>query len=174
MFEKETPIIPRRLDVHRALGTVCELDGFLNAIRCIIDCPRRLFSATLIEKETTLEAIILEDIDYIDKNGNLLERSVVAYKPAYELFVNLIYNRISESKTSATDNLDWNLIEYYGLLSTADIEDGPWNRFISQEHSILRFINADNCECLMFYVEFSDFVVATQLGVQWNELQSKT
>lgn len=84
------------------------------------------------------------------------------------MFIDNIHKKISETNTRALDNLDWNLIEYYGLVSTADQEDGPWNRLISQEHTTLRFLDKEGDEYILFFVEFSDFVVVTQLGLSWN------
>lgn len=157
------------LKTHRAEPQVIELNGFLNALRCIIDCPRRLFSAALIEKGFELNSIVEELSRNINAKGTLIEQTQLDFKDIYQLFVEHIYKRISSTKTRALDNLDWNLIEYYGLISTSDQEDGPWNRLISQAHTALRFIDENGNECLFFLVEFSDFIVVTQLGLSWNE-----
>ena len=168
MFEKNPTTKSNGVEMHCALPIVFELDGFLNALRCVIDCPTRMFSATFIEKGSDLNEIISDSIKYIEESGKLIEIKQCNYNSVYNLFVELIYKRISETKTRALDNLDWNLIEYYGLISTADQEDGPWNRLISQEHTTLRFTDDEGREYISFFVEFSDFVVTTSLGVSWN------
>ncbi|WP_148059405.1 hypothetical protein [Sinobacterium caligoides] len=146
-----------------------ELDGFLNAVRCFLDCPKRLFSAELVGGGLPLEDIVDGDIKGIETNGRVISKSIENYHSVYKLIVDLIYKKISKSKTRSTENIDWNLVEYYGLISTADIEDGPWNRLISQDHTLVRFLDEDGSESITFYIEFSDFVLATQLGVAWNE-----
>lgn len=168
-----TPSIKENtLKIHRALPAVLELNGFLNALRCIIDCPNRAFGACLIQKDTDLTSIVQDAITNINSSGKVLEDTQLGYKLTYRLFIDLIYKRISPRNKRALDNLDWNLIEYYGLISTADQEDGPWNRFISQEHRVLRFIGNDGGEYVIFFVEYSDFVVETQLGVSWSHSNS--
>jgi len=158
-----------KLEIHRSEPAVIELNGFLNALRCVIDCPKRMFSATLVEKDFELSSIVEETIKSIGDYGTLIEQAQLDYKTTYQLFVDHIYKKISDSKTRALDNLDWNLIEYYGLISTSDQEDGTWNRLISQEHTTLRFLDDEGDEYILFFVEFSDFVVVTQLGLSWNE-----
>jgi hypothetical protein len=158
-----------KLEIHRSEPAVIELNGFLNALRCVIDCPKRMFSATLVEKDFELSSIVEETIKSIGDYGKLIEHAQLEYKTTYQLFVDHIYKKISDDKTRALDNLDWNLIEYYGLISTSDQEDGPWNRLISQEHTTLRFLDDEGDEYILFFVEFSDFVVVTQLGLSWNE-----
>ncbi|WP_444907148.1 hypothetical protein ACJJIR_01985 [Microbulbifer sp. SSSA008] len=168
-FLRGRSIKTNNLEIHRAEPAVIELNGFLNALRCVIDCPKRIFSATLVEKNADLNSIVEDTIKSIGEFGKLIEQRQSDYNTTYQLFIDHIYKKISDTKTRALDNLDWNLIEYYGLISTSDQEDGPWNRFISQEHTILRFLDDDGDEYTLFFVEFSDFVVVTQLGLAWNE-----
>ncbi len=119
--------------------------------------------------DASVKDIIQRDIEYIQDVGQILENETVQNKVVYNLIVEYVYKKISESKTRATDNLDWNLVEYFGLMSTADEESGPWNRLLSQDHQLIRFVDNEGCESIMFYVEFSDFLVAVQLGVSWHD-----
>ncbi|WP_444943374.1 hypothetical protein ACJJIK_16625 [Microbulbifer sp. ZKSA006] len=157
------------MEIHRAEPAVIELNGFLNALRCVIDCPKRMFSATLIEKNVDLNSTIKNIKNSIDEHGGIIEQKKIDYQTTHQLFIDHIYKKISGTNTRGLDNLDWNLIEYYGLISTQDLEDGPWNRLVSQEHTTLRFLDNEGDEYILLIVEFSDFVVLTQLGLAWSE-----
>ena len=161
----------KKLEMHRSRLAVTELDGFLNALRCVIGCPKRLFSASIVEEEE-IDAILEDAIKAIGEWGTLKEQMQSNYETICQLFVDSIFSKISDSETKALDNIEWSLIEYYGLISTSDQEDGSWNRLISQEHSTLRFLDDEGNEYILFFVEFSDFFVATQLGVAWDERQT--
>lgn len=63
-----------KLEIHRAEPAVIELNGFLNALRCVIDCPKRMFSATLVEKDLELNSIIEETIESIGDDGKIIEQ----------------------------------------------------------------------------------------------------
>lgn len=157
------------VEIHWAQIPVIELDGFLNASRCILECPGRLFNAQFEQKINGMECIIQQDIENISKNGKFLERTEIDYEGVRQLFIDLIYKKIPPRGGGSLENFDWVLIEYYGLISTADQENGPWNRLLSQTHALIRFVDENQCESVMFYVEYSDFVVITQLGVDWGE-----
>lgn len=156
------PTIDNLINIHKAEPTVIELDGFLNAVRCVLDCPRRLFLARF------LECTIEDDLEHLKTLGSLSKLSELSFNSVHEQFVKNIYEKISKEKTRALENLDWNLVEYFGLISTADEEDGPWNRLIDQNHASTIFIESDGCESLVFYVVFSSFVVAVHLGLDWS------
>jgi hypothetical protein len=143
---------------------VLELDGFLNALRCIIGHPSRIFGAGLINKNgITLEAIVEEQISKIKQSGKFIARSTVDFNFIQNLFNERIYSLLPPSKPENIKNLDWNLVEYYGLISTAEDEGGPWNRLVSQNCIHLEFFDEQNHNSAIFFVEHDEFVIATYL-----------
>ncbi|RJG40168.1 hypothetical protein [Motilimonas pumila] len=142
-----------------------ELSGFYNALRCSIGIPNRNFDATIFSKNgECLEIIIEEQINYIKEKGTFKNQKVVDYNFIETLFKSFIYDQLSELNKEQLYNLDWNLVEHYGLISTAENESGSWNRLISQKHTLLEYINENGCEAVLFFVEHDGFVVITYLA----------
>ena len=110
-----------------------------------------------------ISAIVDDTISFISKSGLLISQKIVDYKYVWRLFDTFIYKKIPHLDHEQQVNLDWNLIEYYGLISTAENEHGPWNRLISQDHHIIDFIDENDKSSVVFFVEFDDFVVTTWL-----------
>jgi hypothetical protein len=143
---------------------ILELDGFLNALRCLIGHPAKVFGAGYIEKvEQDLDSIINDKIKFIEKSGCLVSRDKVDFKYIQKIFSQYIYNRLPTENENILGNLDWNLVEYYGLASTAENEDGEWNRLVSQEHIILEYKDENSIDSVIFFVEHDKFVIATYL-----------
>lgn len=46
-----------------------------------------------------------------------------------------------------------------------DQQNGPWNRLLSQAHALIRFVDENQSETVIFFVEYSYFVVIAQIGV---------
>ncbi len=143
---------------------VLELDGFLNALRCVIGHPSKLFGAGLIKKGgRELITIVEESIANIEASGKLKNKELVNFKYIQEVLNIHIYAKLPTTDAKYIENIDWNIIEYYGLISTAEDEHGAWNRLVGQENYILEYIDEHNNESVIFFVEHDDFVIATCL-----------
>jgi hypothetical protein len=143
---------------------VLELDGFLNALRCVIGLPSRKFGAGLIAKNgRTIDDIVQDSIYKINQSGKVVKNSVVDFTFIQSILSDRIYSKLPNSNSEAVKNTDWNLIEYYGLISTAEDESGPWNRLISQNSIFLEFNTEDSYDSVVFFVEHNEFVVSTYL-----------
>ncbi len=140
---------------------VLELDGFLNALRCVVGHSEKLFGAGLIKKEgRNIDTIVEESRINIEKSGKLNKTDIVNFKYIQNVLDSHIYTKLS---SDSVENIDHNLIEYYGLISTSEDESGPWNRLVSQNNYILEYIDENNNNSVIFFVEHNDFVVATFL-----------
>jgi hypothetical protein len=146
---------------------IVEFSGFLNSIRCILGCPKYMFFAEFVPKSEYTENY---ELAHISDCGVIIEKGEIDYHEVRNYFIELIYKKISNQETPALQNLDWVLIEYYGLISTADQSDGPWNRLISQKHSFVRYAHGSDFESIVFFVEYSTFIVATYLGIKWPQI----
>lgn len=143
---------------------VLELDGFLNALRCIVGLPSRRFGAGLIAKNGRgIDDIVQDAIYKINQSSNEVKNSVVDFKFIQEILIDRIYSKLPNINFEDIKNTDWNLIEYYGLISTAENKNGPWNRLISQDSICLEFKNKDGYDSVIFFVEHNEFVVSTYL-----------
>ena len=137
-----------------------QLDGFLNAVRCLVGHPSKKFGACLLEKAgRSIEDLIEEHT----KNTEITNTKIEGFKYIQGLFKERIYSKLGTNTNEILDNLDWNLIEYYGLISTAENEDGPWNRLVSQESYILSFVYSDKNDGVIIFTEYEEFVLVTYL-----------
>ncbi len=71
-----------------------------------------------------------------------------------------IYQHLAYLPEESVKNLDWNLIEYYGLISTAE-NKGHWNRLVGQGAYVIEYHY--NKDCAVFFVEYDEFIVITLL-----------
>jgi hypothetical protein len=140
---------------------VLELDGFLNSLRCVIGHPSKVFGAGYIPKRGLSIDSIVEKV--IEESGYLVTKKTVDFKYIQTILHKNIYSKLPIKDEETLINLDWNLIEYYGLISTAENEDGKWNRLVSQEHIILESNGNNDLDSFMFFVEYDDFIVETWL-----------
>ncbi len=139
---------------------IIELNGFLNAVRCILGIPNRAFGAVLIEKEKKTKEQIFQEIIESDLAESVLELNEDRdFKYIQKLLNKFIYSKLSIS----VEKLDWNLIEYYGLVSTAEDENGKWNRLVSQNSRVLEYRDGLGNEGAVFFVEHDSFLVMTYL-----------
>ncbi|SFM71189.1 hypothetical protein [Marinobacter zhejiangensis] len=153
------------LEVDSAELSVIELDGFLNSLRCLVGCQGRLFSAAYISKKgKSLKEIVKELISKNTQAGRRISMSEACFEKVSELFEQCIYAQLSHVSRENIKNLDWNLVEYYGLISTAEDESGPWNRLVGQKHVLLESENDKGWVDIVFFVEYENFVVATFLA----------
>ena len=143
---------------------VLELDGFLNSLRCVIGHPSKIFGAGYIPKrELNIESIVEDRIKVIEESGYLVTKKTVDFKYIQKILHKHIYIKLPIKDEETLINLDWNLIEYYGLISTAENENGKWNRLISQKHITLESTSNNGLDSLIFFVEYDDFIVETWL-----------
>ncbi len=143
---------------------VLELDGFFNSLRCVIGHPSKIFGAGYMPKrELNIESIVEDRIKVIEESGYLVTKKTVDFKYIQKILHKHIYIKLPIKDEETLINLDWNLIEYYGLISTAENENGKWNRLVSQKHIILESTGNNGLDSLIFFVEYDDFIVETWL-----------
>lgn len=146
------------------LALIRELSGFYNALRCSIGIANRNFDAAIFEKNGgTLNCIVDEQIRSIEESGHLTGKKVVDFPVVESLFNRFIYSKLHHLSEEQIYNLDWNLVEHYGLISMAEDENGKWNRLVSQEHTLLEYLDQHGREAVRFFVEHDSFVVGTYL-----------
>lgn len=146
---------------------VIELDGFLNSLRCLVGGPGRFFAASYISKDAAdVLSIVQKQINNMSKEGCRVSKKEVNFKQISELFDQCIYVKIPTIDPDSLKNLDWSLVEYYGLISTAEDENGPWNRLVGQNHILLECISEEGRVDNIFFVEYESFVVATYIAKQ--------
>lgn len=144
---------------------VVELDGFLNAVRCFAGESTRSFGARYLQKEgETLEVLVEKLITNDISKEKLISKSLVDFKRIQGIFDDHIYSKLGGADSVCIKNIDWNLVEYYGLISTAEDEKGAWNRLISQESTLLEYSDKQDNKAALFIVEYNDFFVLTYFG----------
>ena len=137
---------------------VAEYHGFLNALRCFLGY-RRVFGCFYLEKqEEYLEK-------YIEQSEvNLERRYEVDYQGVRTLFGEYLFKPLASKGFKDLKNTDWVLYEYYGLISTALDENGPWNPIVGGQTIILEFSPADGVKTIELIVEVGAIAVLTFLA----------
>jgi len=144
---------------------LAELDGFLNAIRCMLGVAPKLYGAAFIDKnERTLAQIVQEVISDNIYSSTLKINSEFEFKYIQKIFNKYIYSKLKNFERNCLEQLDWNLVEYYGLISTAENESGSWNRLVGQRHTVLEYTDDAGNDGTIFFVEHETFVVMTYLA----------
>ncbi|WP_250462353.1 hypothetical protein [Microbulbifer litoralis] len=127
-----------------------EYDGFLNALRCFLGY-RRVFGCFLLDRKTGY----LES--HIKKHGENLERQYTAdYNEVRSLFGEYLFKPLASRGYKNLENTDWNVFEYYGLISTALDENGPWNPIVSGKTIVLEFFPTESVKTVELIVEVGD------------------
>ncbi len=144
---------------------VLELDGFLNALRCIMGHADRCFGAGLIKKDSCIDTIIDGHIQNISINGKFLDKKKVNFEYIQKIFDKFIYSKLPISDKETLRNTDWNLVEYYGLISTVE-DKGEWNRLVNQDHVLLEYEDEHGRKSIHYYVEYNEFVITTFLTMK--------
>ena len=85
------------------------------------------------------------------------------FKSIQKIIDTNIYSKLPIDNPESISNIDWNLIEYYGLISTAEHENGAWNRLVGQDSHVIEFMGEDENECLAIFMEHDEFIVMTYL-----------
>lgn len=152
------------MEILNAEVHVLELDGFLNALRCLVGHQGKVFGAGLIKKDgMSVDNLIEKSILPIKKLGLSINQSVVGFEYIQNILKVHIYSKLPANTPECIENIDWNLIEYYGLISTAENEDGPWNRLISQDSYVFEYVDENERKSVVFFVDYDEFMIVTYL-----------
>ena len=135
---------------------IAELNGFLNALERLCGFEYS-FGARLVAKKTALLADLTEHLQSIESITPISYRDVEALLDQY------IYKNLN-AKTQYVREVDWHLIEYYGLAYTAAnprdttclnslVRDGAW--------LIQRTKHDAQIENFCFVVDIKSFYILT-------------
>ncbi len=143
---------------------VFELNGFLNGIRCSIGIPSRKLGAVLIPKEGKSLREISEHVVASNSEINNIESKMFAsFEDIKRVFESQIYSKYKNLDRESLINLDWNLVEYYGLIATSENPEGKWNPLVSEESYLFEVEMSDHHRQKLIFVEYEKFVVLTWL-----------
>lgn len=142
-----------------------QLDGFLNSLRCVAGYDHRSFGAILIDKENRCTGEIIDEIVRNEVGvSNLADQKNVAFKDIQNIFNKYIYSKLKGIERDSLKYIDWNLVEYYGLVSSAEDINGPWNRLVAQDSILVEYIDDHDQEAVIFFVEYESYILLTYLG----------
>jgi hypothetical protein len=143
---------------------VNELNGFLNGIRCSIGIPTRQFGAVLIPNEGMDFRGISERV--VKSNSEIVKvvsKKFASFEEVKEVFESQIYKKHENLDDDSLTNLDWNLVEYYGLIATSENPEGKWNPVVSEKSYLFEVEMSDHQMQKLIFVEYEKFVVLTWL-----------
>lgn len=103
----------------------------------------------------------------------LQKRYAVNYETVKTLFNEHIFDPLRSVGLSDLENVDWNIIEYYGLASTSINENGPWNPVVSGESLLLEFESAESTKVLELIVEIEKYAIVTFLEAAIEDSQGE-
>lgn len=138
---------------------VAELRGFLNALQRLMS-DRRDFYADVISPANGMEAALAA---YFNEDPAYQGSAQIGYPEVQALLHEYIFAGLNELSSKVAAELEWQLLEYYGLASTA--AGGSFNPLISNGALLLTMRQSHYSKCAYYVVQLPHHLVITGLGI---------
>ena len=145
-------------------AVIDEMRGYLVALRELVHTDTVLWvSSKPVTKD--FETTIQEHIDELSPEFSCAGQTPIGYREIHSLFSSLLFDRMQFREQGSTiRRLDWRLFEYYGLASTAQSDDYPFNPIVSEESVRLSLTAIDYEIDLHVVTPVGKYLVATTIG----------
>lgn len=141
---------------------VAELRGFLNAVQQLCGPDHRLYADAISVGENE-EHSLARYFSNFEGNFQYQGGSPISYQQVRALLQEYVYSSLGTFPPEVLKELDWQLIEYYGLASTA--ADGSFNPLVSEGAQLLSVNQSHYKKCEYFTVRIPGHIVITSLGI---------
>ena len=121
----------------------------------------RVFGATYFESKDPNEIVETHIARMIEDGGLLESISEVNHKELITLLHTHLFSKLHDRGWERIENVEWQLIEYYGLASTAIDNNGPFHPTVSQTTKALLFKTKDNKKWFHYFVRIGGWTVLT-------------
>lgn len=147
---------------------IAELRGFLNALQRLCEAKSAFFAEVVRlsdDADSTLSKYFAECVAGCRYQG----ARRIAYSDVEAILDAFVYSKLRGVQADAIATLAWQLIEYYGLASTAADSNGPFKPLVSNG-ALLLSVSFDLPEiCAYFAVEIPGHLIITGLATQRDE-----
>lgn len=139
------------LEIHTA-----ELRGFLNAVQQLCGLGHS-FSVEAIPAGANEESTLSRYFAMFEGGFKYLGSTAISYEKAQALLHQYIFINLSSVRPQLQKELNWQLIEYYGLASTA--VGGSFNPLVSEGALLLSIAQNHYKQCTYFVVRVPGYVM---------------
>ena len=145
-------------------SVINELRGFMNALR--VQCTSKTTIRVSCFKmqgdfNNTVEWYIKEN----KKEFGCVNKGKISYNEILPLIKKNIFNKMHSSiSESIKKNLEWHLVEYYGLASTIENEENPFNPLVSEKSVLIEKTSIEYEISTCFITPIGSHIVVTTLG----------
>ena len=145
-------------------SVIGELRGFMNALR--VQCESKTIIWVSCFK---MHGNFDNSVEwYINKNKNefnCVNKGSIGYNEILPLIKQGIFNKMHSSiNESVKEKLEWHLVEYYGLASTIENEENPFNPLVSERSVLIEKTSTEYEITAGFITPIGKHIVVTTLG----------
>ncbi len=143
---------------------VSELRGYLLGLQRI--CKTRcVFHSEIIKLERGIDNTIECYVKKLSSDFDYFGKEVISYTDVQKIFRRYVISNIDITNANAIKLIEYDLVEYFGLCSTATDSDGSFNQLVSGGAIKLNF-NLDTYKsCCYFFVPINSFVIVVGLAI---------
>jgi hypothetical protein len=165
--------------LHKRHSTICagatgvkqkdDMETYVENLNGYFQSLRRLSnnSCDLWAEGVLIESTLEESLEAYFKNIeglNIIEKHWASFSEIESLYKELIYSQISGLSVEVLELLKWDVIEYYGLISTSIDPEGSFNPLVNTGALLLEAKSSFHFKCNYYVVEYGKFAVITGLA----------
>jgi hypothetical protein len=140
------------------------LNGFFQALRRLSE-NRCDYWSHCLKIDSSLENAIQNYFSSMD-DVELLEMNKITYEEVEALHQKYIFSNLVNVNGNVLDLIKWDLVEYFGLASTAIDPDGPFNPLVSSGALLLKARSTFHGEYVYYLVRYGNKAIITGLAVR--------
>ncbi len=144
---------------------VNNLNGYLHSLRRLSGnkCD---FWAESVEIESDIDNTIDKYFSKLESNNKALKKEEIDYSTVEKLLKDLVFSNLNVRDDNLIKLFAWDIVEYYGLASTALDPEGGFNPLVSNG-AIKVSVQSDFYEsCVYYVVQIANFAVVTGLAIR--------
>ena len=141
------------------------LNGYLHSLRRLSGnkCD---FWAECVEIDSDIDNAIDKYFSKLKSDCKVLKTEKIDYSTVENLLNNLVFSNLTIRDDNLIKLLAWDIVEYYGLASTALDSEGEFNPLVSNG-AIKISVQSDFYEsCVYYVVQIANFAVVTGLAIR--------
>ena len=144
---------------------VNNLNGYLHSLRRLSGnkCD---FWAERVEIETDIDNTIDEYFSTLESNSKVLEIERIDYSTVEKLLDTLVFSNLNIKDGDLIKLFAWDIVEYYGLASTAVDPEREFNPLVSNGAIKVSVQSDFHNSCVYYVVQITSFAIFTGLAIR--------
>lgn len=142
---------------------IANLNGYLHSLRRLSGnkCD---FWAEATKIDSDLDNAIEGFLSNIKSGVKLIEKSKINYSAVEALLEELVLSNLLTDDENLKKSIAWDIVEYYGLASTALDAEGEFNPLVSNGAIKVSVQSDFHKSCVFYIVVISNYMVVTGLA----------